>query len=46
MQDRFDYGKTPEKTLEGALIRSYKCDPVTADAEFFLSKAKYKVITG
>jgi len=38
MQDRFDYGKNPEKTLDGALIRSYKCDPMTADAEFLLSK--------
>lgn len=46
MQDRFDYGKNPEKTLDGALIRSYECDPMTADAEFLLSKAKYKAITG
>lgn len=40
MQDRFDYGKNPEKTLDGALSRSYECDPITADAEFLLSKAK------
>ncbi len=46
MQDRFDYGKNPEKTLDGALIRAYACDPMTADAEFLLSKAKYKSITG
>lgn len=46
MQDRFDYGKNPEKTLDGALIRSHECDPMTADAEFLLAKAKYKAITG
>ena len=46
MQDRFDYGKNPLKTLDGALIRSYECDPMTADAEFLLAKAKYKVVTG
>ena len=46
MQDRFDYGTDPTKTLDGALIRSYECDPMTADAEFLLSKAKYKAVTG
>lgn len=46
MQDRFDYGKNPAKTLGGALIRSYECDPMTADAEFLLAKAKYKAVTG
>jgi len=46
MQGRFDYGKNPEKTLDGALIRSYECDPMTADAEFLLAKAKYKATTG
>ena len=46
MQDRFDYGKNPEKTLDGALIRSYQCDPQTCDAEFLLAKAQYKAITG
>ncbi len=46
MQDRFDYGKNSEKTLDGALIRSYECDPQTCDAEFLLNKAKYKAITG
>ncbi len=46
MQDRFDYGKDPAKTLDGALIRSYECDPMTADAEFLLTKAMYKAITG
>lgn len=28
------------------MILSYECDPETADAEFLLSKAKYKAITG
>lgn len=46
MQDRFDYGKNPEKTLDGKLIRAYACDPMTCDAEFLLAKAKYKAITG
>lgn len=46
MQDRFDYGQNPEKTQDGELIAAYECDPNTADAEFLLSKAKYKAITG
>lgn len=46
LSDRFNYGQNPEKTLDGALIRAYECDPMTADAEFLLSKAKYKAITG
>ena len=46
LSDRFDYGQNPEKTLDGMLIRSYECDPMIADAEFLLSKAKYKAITG
>ena len=46
MQDRFDYGQNPYKTQDGDLILSYECDPETADAEFLLSKAKYKAITG
>lgn len=45
MQDRFDYGKNLEKTLNRALIHSYECALMTADAEFPLSKAKYKAIT-
>ena len=46
MRDRFDYGMDPIKTLDGSLIRSYECDPMTCDAEFLLAKAKYKAITG
>lgn len=46
MKDRFDYGQNPEKTQGGNLIVAYECDPKTADAEFLLSKAKYKAITG
>ena len=46
MSDRFDYGQNPAKTLDGELIRSYECDPLTADAEFLLAKAKYKAVTG
>ncbi len=39
-------GMNPEKTLDGALIRTYEYDPVTADAELLLSKDKYQAITG
>ena len=46
MKDRFDYGQNPDKTLDGELIAAYMCDPLTADAEFTLAKAKYKAITG
>ena len=46
MKDRFDYGQNPVKTRDGDLIAAYECDPKTADAEFLLSKAKYKAITG
>ena len=46
LKDRFDYGKNPDKTEGGELISSYACDHMTADAEFLLSKAKYKATTG
>ena len=46
MKERFDYGKNPDKTEGGELISSYACDHMTADAEFLLSKAKYRVATG
>ena len=46
MKGRFDYGQNPEKTEGGELISSYECDHMTADAEFLLSKAKYKAVTG
>lgn len=46
LKDGFDYGKNPDKTRNGDLILAYECDPATADAEFILSKAKYKAITG
>lgn len=46
MKDRFDYGQNPEKTQDGELVAAYMCDPKTADAEFLLSKARYKSITG
>ena len=41
-----DYGKNPDKTQGGELISAYQCDHMTADAEFLLSKAKYKAVTG
>lgn len=46
MKERFDYGQNQDKTRGGELIAAYECDPETADAEFLLSKAKYKAITG
>jgi Relaxase/Mobilisation nuclease domain. len=46
LKDGFDYGKNPNKTRNGDLVIAYECDPATADAEFLLSKAKYKAITG
>ncbi len=46
MADRFDYGQNPEKTQDGELVAAYMCDPLTADAEFMLDKAKYRAITG
>ena len=46
LKERFDYGQNPEKTQGGELISSYECDYMTADAEFLLSKAKYKAATG
>jgi hypothetical protein len=44
--DRLDYGKNPDKTEAGELISSYECAPETADAEFLLSKQRYKILTG
>ena len=35
-----------DKTEQGELIMAYECDSRTADAEFLLTKARYKVITG
>lgn len=46
LKDRFDYGQNPDKTQGGELLSSYECDHMTADAEFLLSKAKYKAVTG
>ena len=46
LKDRFEYGQNPDKTEGGELISCYECDHMTADAEFLLSKAKYKATTG
>lgn len=46
IKDCIDYGKNPDKTRGGKLISAYECDPATVDAEFLLSKSKYKAITG
>ena len=44
--DRLDYGRNPVKTESGEYIRSYACDPDTADVEFALSKREYFQLTG
>ena len=44
MKDRFDYGRNPQKTMDGELTASYMCDPMTADQEFALAKAQYFAI--
>jgi len=46
LSDRFKYGQNPNKTKNSELITAYMCDHKTADAEFLLSKAQYKAITG
>ena len=46
LKGRFDYGQNPDKTQGGELISCYECDYRTADAEFLLTKAKYKAVTG
>lgn len=46
LSDRTDYAMNPDKTNGGELISSYECDPVTADAQFLLSKREYRDITG
>ena len=46
LAEAFAYGQNPDKTRGGELIAAYMCDPKTAAAEFLLSKAKYKAITG
>ena len=46
IKECIDYGKNPDKTRGGKLISAYECDPATVDAEFLLSKSKYKAITG
>lgn len=46
LKDIFDYGENPEKTENGKQITSFECDPITADTEFMLAKAKYKATTG
>ena len=46
MKDRFDYGRNPLKTRDGELTAAYMCDSKNAEAEFVLSKEKYKAATG
>lgn len=46
LKERFDYEQNPDKAQDGELIFSYECDYMTANAEFLLSKPKYKATTG
>jgi len=46
LADRIVYAENPDKTDGGELITSYECDPLTADAEFSLSKREYYLLTG
>ena len=46
LEARIDYAQNPEKTEKGNLISSYKCDPITCDEEFLLSKRQYRQFTG
>ncbi len=45
LTDRTEYSTDPEKTADGELISSYECDPITAAAEFALSKREYFTLT-
>ncbi len=44
LRDSIDYMGNPYKTEGGELISSYECDARTADAEFLLSKQKYRLV--
>ena len=46
LADRIVYAENPDKTDNGTLITSYRCDPATAAAEFLLSKREYLQKTG
>jgi hypothetical protein len=46
LADRTDYSQNAAKTDDGKYIRSYRCDPKTADEEFLLSKREYEYTTG
>ncbi len=46
LTDRTEYSADPSKTADGELISSYECDPITAAAEFALSKREYFTLTG
>ena len=46
LHERIGYAENPDKTDGGELIKTYMCDPETAEAEFALSKREYLQITG
>ena len=46
LADRIGYAENPEKTDGYELVTGYACDPMTADAEFLLSKREYFALTG
>ena len=46
IKQTLEYAGNPDKTLGGELIAAYGCDPMTAQAEFLLSKRLYEQRTG
>lgn len=41
IRDRLDYAENPEKTDNGNLVDSYRCDPRLAWQEFMMDRGKY-----
>ncbi len=46
LSERTEYSTDKDKTADGELISAYECDPITAAAEFALSKREYLNRTG
>ncbi len=46
IKDRTDYAQNPDKTDNGLLISSYKCDPKLVEEQFLLAKREYIQKTG
>ncbi|MDR2088531.1 MAG: relaxase/mobilization nuclease domain-containing protein [Clostridiales Family XIII bacterium] len=46
LKDVADYMANPFKTEDGERISSFECSPETLEAEFLLSKSRYRSLTG